>query len=77
MNIGHKSGRTTTDVRVLRKILDGYRNPSDLRSIAAIAVTAFPLVALWASAWLAYWLGHLWASLLIGVPGAGFLRACS
>jgi acyl-lipid omega-6 desaturase (Delta-12 desaturase) len=73
LNIGHNSGRTTIDARTLRDSLARYRNPSGLRGIAEIAVTAFPLIALWASAWLAYRLGHPWASLLIGVPAAGFL----
>jgi omega-6 fatty acid desaturase (delta-12 desaturase) len=73
LNIGHNSGRMTTDVRTLREILNRYRNPSDLRSIVEIAVTALPLVALWATAWLTCSLGHPWASLLVAAPAAGFL----
>src|ERR1700760_461580 len=73
LSIGHNSGRTTTDMRTLREILNGYRNPSGLRSLAEVAVTVLPLVALWAAAWFAYRLGHPWASLLIAVPAAGFL----
>ena len=73
LNIGHNSGRATTDARTLREILNGYRDPSDLRSIAEVAITALPLIALWTAAWLAYWLGHPWASLLVAAPAAGFL----
>jgi omega-6 fatty acid desaturase (delta-12 desaturase) len=73
LSIGHNSGRTTTDGRTLLEILKGYRDPSNLRSIAEVAITAFPLIALWATAWLSYRLGHPWVSLLIAVPAAGFL----
>ncbi|MEX0842333.1 MAG: fatty acid desaturase [Xanthobacteraceae bacterium] len=53
-------------------ILNRYREPSTARSVLEIAVTALPLVALWAAMWgllhFSYWL-----SLLIAVPAAGFL----
>jgi len=55
------------------KILARYREPSHARSIVEIAVTLGPLVALWFIAWLAYYFGYWWLSLLIAVPAAGFL----
>jgi omega-6 fatty acid desaturase (delta-12 desaturase) len=73
LKIRHNSGRIATDARTLREILGGYREPSLLRSIVEVAITALPFVALWGAAWLTCWLGHPWASLLIAVPAAGFL----
>ncbi len=73
LSFGHNSSRTSTDARNLREVLGGYREPSSVRSLVEVAITALPLVALWASAWFAYWLGHPWASLIIAVPAAGFL----
>ena len=55
------------------KILARYREPSHARSIVEIAVTLGPLVALWFIAWLAYYFGYWWLSLLIAVPAGGFL----
>jgi fatty acid desaturase len=75
LNIGHNSGRMTIAARTLREILSGYRDPSGLRSIAEIAITALPLIALWVTAWLTYSLGHPWASLLTVAPA--FSSACS
>jgi omega-6 fatty acid desaturase (delta-12 desaturase) len=73
LSIGHNLDHTTTDSRTLREILSGYREPSHGRSIAEVAITALPLVALWTSAWFTFWLGYWWASLFITVPAAGFL----
>ena len=55
------------------QILNRYREPSRLRGVIELVITALPLVSLWAAAWLAYYSGHWWASLLIAVPAAGFL----
>jgi acyl-lipid omega-6 desaturase (Delta-12 desaturase) len=38
-----------------------------------IVITLAPFAALWALAWLAYYFGFWWLSLLIAVPAAGFL----
>ncbi len=61
------------DARCWTQILSRYREPSHARSILELAVTAVPLAALWLASWLAFSLGHTWASLLIAVPAAGFL----
>jgi omega-6 fatty acid desaturase (delta-12 desaturase) len=53
-------------------VLRGYREPDHVRSILEIAVTALPLVILFAAAWAALSVG-VWLSLLITVPAAGFL----
>ena len=50
-----------------------YREPSRIRSVFELAITALPLVALWTAAWFIYSLGYWWVSLLIAVPAAGFL----
>jgi omega-6 fatty acid desaturase (delta-12 desaturase) len=54
-------------------MLARYREPSHARSIVEIVITLGPLVALWALAWVAYYFGFWWLSLLIAVPAAGFL----
>lgn len=49
-----------------------YRDPNLSRSLAEIAITALPLIALWAAMWglmhVSYWL-----SLILAIPAAGFL----
>ena len=62
-----------TDSRQWPKALAGYRAPSDGRSIVEIAITAFPLIALWASMWVSLHLVGYWLSLLLAIPAAGFL----
>lgn len=61
------------DARSWTQILASYREPSHARSIVEIAITLGPLVALWALAWAAYYVGFWWVSLLIAVPASGFL----
>ncbi len=61
------------DARNWAQILSRYREPSHARSIVEIAITVGPLLALWAVAWTAYYVGFWWLSLLIAVPAAGFL----
>jgi len=39
------------------QILARYREPSTARSVTELAITAAPLVALWAAAWFAYHAG--------------------
>lgn len=55
------------------EVLAPYQESSRSRSIAELAVTLLPLVALWAAAWFAYSHGYWWGSLLIAVPASGFL----
>ena len=62
-----------TDSRQWPKALAGYRAPNDGRSIVEIAITAFPLIALWASMWVSLHLVGYWLSLLLAIPAAGFL----
>jgi omega-6 fatty acid desaturase (delta-12 desaturase) len=73
LSIGDNSGREPLDARRLTQALAIYRKPSTGRSVAELAITALLLVALWAVAWFAFWLGHAWASPLIAIPAAGFL----
>ena len=58
------------DARRWAQILTRYREPDHAGSIVEIAIT---LVALWVLAWVGYYLGFWWLSLLIAVPAAGFL----
>jgi omega-6 fatty acid desaturase (delta-12 desaturase) len=53
-------------------ILARYREPSPARSAAEIAITAFPLIALWLSMWASLHVGY-WLCLLLAVPAAGFM----
>ena len=55
------------------RILNSYRAPNHVRSVAELTVTALPLVTLWTAAWFTFSLGHCWASFLIAIPAAGFL----
>jgi acyl-lipid omega-6 desaturase (Delta-12 desaturase) len=73
LSIGHNTDFDGPDARLLTQILARYREPSRVRSVIELAVTALPLAALWAAAWLAYSSGYWWASLLIAIPAAGFL----
>jgi omega-6 fatty acid desaturase (delta-12 desaturase) len=57
----------------LAQVLARYREPNHARNIVEIAITLGPLVALWVLAWVGYYLGFWWLSLLIAVPAAGFL----
>ena len=72
LSIGHNSGLPALHARRWTKILGSYRNPNYARSIAELAITALPLVALWTAAWFTFSLGHAWASLLIAILAAGF-----
>ena len=69
----HDQAAATPDNRRWTRILTSYRTPNHLRSVAELAITALPLVALWTAAWFAFSLGHAWVSLLIAIPAAGFL----
>ncbi len=74
MSIGDNSGlAAVADARQWTQILTKYRQPHNGRSVAELAITLVPLVALWTTAWFTFSLGHAWASLLIAIPAAGFL----
>ncbi len=63
---------TSTDARTLAQRLVAYRQPSDGRGLFEIAITIFPLAALWALMWLSLGVGY-WLTLLLAIPAAGFL----
>jgi acyl-lipid omega-6 desaturase (Delta-12 desaturase) len=73
LSIGHNSRRGRLDARRLAQTLALYRTPSHPRSIAELAITFVPLMALWFAAWLTFWLGYAWATPLVAIPAAGFL----
>jgi hypothetical protein len=54
-------GDEVLNARRWQRILANYSTPSRLRSIAELAITALPLIVLWAAAWYAFSLGHAWA----------------
>jgi omega-6 fatty acid desaturase (delta-12 desaturase) len=64
---------SAADARLWTRIIGGYRDPSLARSVLELLITFLPLAALWTAAWLAYTFGFWWASLLLAIPGAGFL----
>ncbi len=71
----NKTAQSENDSFVKRnwaKILAQYLEPSPLRSICEVVITALPFAALWIAAWVA--LDHsYWLSFLLAVPAAGFL----
>jgi len=73
LSIGHNTGTAPIEASRWTQILGRYRQPSRMRSMVELAVTATPLAALWTAAWFAYSLGFWWLSLLIAVPAGGFL----
>jgi omega-6 fatty acid desaturase (delta-12 desaturase) len=73
LSIGHNSEISLAQARLWTPILNRYREPSRARGAVELAITALPLMMLWAAAWLLYTLGFWWASLLIALPASGFL----
>jgi len=73
LSIGHNTDAVAPEARLWTQILHRYREPSRVRSIVELAITALPLVALWTAAAVIYSFGYWWVSLLIAVPAAGFL----
>ena len=53
-------------------VLARYREPSCVRSIVELVITAVPFVVLWILMWAALGTGY-WIGLLLAVPAAGFL----
>src|SRR5689334_14537559 len=62
-----------TDPRYWLKVLAPYREPSHRRSLAELAVSAFPFAGIWVAMWLSIGRGYYWLALLLAVPAAGFL----
>jgi len=73
LSTGHTADSAPVQGRAWTLVLNRYREPSRIRGVFELAITAFPLVALWVAAWLTYSLGYWWIALLITVPAAGFL----
>src|SRR5262249_31033604 len=63
----------TSDAGSVRQALGRYNVPSSARGVVELCITLLPLAALWIVAWLAFRLGHGWATIIIAVPAAGFL----
>lgn len=55
------------------KKLVAYRAPKTGRSVLEIIITAGPLLAIWAAAWMLHSAGLWWAALLLTIPAALFL----
>src|SRR5258708_9637265 len=60
------------DARGLTQILARYRAPSLTRSVIELAITAIPLVLIWALMWAAVGIDYC-LCLLLAIPAAGLL----
>src|SRR5258708_6704064 len=60
------------DARGLTQLFARYRAPSVARSVTELAITAVPLVLVWALMWATLGVGY-WLSLLLAIPAAGLL----
>ena len=73
--IVHEALHTVTNgeqARTWLRILNGYARPSTSRSVAELAVTVVPLIALWVAMVASLQFGY-WIALLLSVPAAGLL----
>jgi omega-6 fatty acid desaturase (delta-12 desaturase) len=59
--------------RAWARLLAGYRAPSHARSALEIAVTLLPFAGIWVLSWTAVHYGYWQLSLLLAIPGTGFL----
>ena len=66
------SAQAIPHAQSLAKVLARYRDPSLPRSLTEIAITALPLIGLWAGMWALMHVSY-WLSLILAVPAAGFL----
>lgn len=73
LEAGQGSAVPAPDAQHWTRILGRYSTANRTRSVVELAVTILPLVTLWAVAWFTFSIGHVWASLLIAIPAAGFL----
>jgi len=60
------------EIRALAQLLACYREPDSARGVLELAITAVPLLAIWALAWNAFDNGY-WLGLVLEVPAAGLL----
>jgi omega-6 fatty acid desaturase (delta-12 desaturase) len=69
---GTQPNPSQADASYWLKLLRPYREPRLARSMAELAITAVPFLALWLLMWLS--LGYAyWLCLVLSVPAAGFL----
>jgi acyl-lipid omega-6 desaturase (Delta-12 desaturase) len=68
----NSSPNATSNPQTLPRLLARYRDPSLRRSLIEIAITALPLIGLWAAMWALMHVSY-WLSLILAVPAAGFL----
>lgn len=61
------------DFRALRRELMTFQNPSHARSALEIALSAAPLIGLWALGWVGVAFGLWWVGLIVSVPAAFFV----
>jgi acyl-lipid omega-6 desaturase (Delta-12 desaturase) len=61
------------DAAALTRALATYRDPRLGRSLAELALTAIPLLAIWVAMWAALEFVGFWLCLMLAVPAAGFL----
>lgn len=66
------NGLLEKEARAWTAVLARYRQPSTVRSVIEIAITAVPFAGLWALSALAAVYGYWWG-LLLTIPAAGFL----
>lgn len=67
-----KNNSSVAEARAWIHALARYREPSRVRSLIEIAITALPFAALWALIWVALNAGY-WYAIVLAVPAAGFL----
>lgn len=70
--ISNLAASPVSDPQRLPGKLSGYRESSPGRSLAEIAITVAPLMALWAAMWALMPVSY-WLSLALSLPAAGFL----
>jgi omega-6 fatty acid desaturase (delta-12 desaturase) len=64
--------RSLPETRALAQLLARYREPNSARGVFELAITAVPLLVLWALIWVAVAHGY-WIGLVLAVPAAGLL----
>jgi acyl-lipid omega-6 desaturase (Delta-12 desaturase) len=62
-----------TEARALKKSLAEFQQPSGVRSVLEIVLSAAPLAVLWTAGWFAISAGLWWLALLISIPSSFFV----
>lgn len=55
------------------QVLLRYRQPSEVRSVVELLITAIPFAAIWAAMWAVVYFGYWPLCFLLAIPAAGFL----